>query len=166
MQKVVSKLFTKSDTLTVFAIVWTIGLSFGLLCGRCDGGTLSAYLYAASSLPISPGVLLATLPVFLCIVLSYFGLQYLIFPLSFIKAFFDGFVLYAASYAFGSALWIVFWPLFFADRCINLLFLCLCSHVLLDSGKNRQLLYVIAILILVVFLDYFLASPWLHKLML
>ncbi len=167
MQKAVSRSITGQGKLTVFVFVWTIGLSFGLFCGSCGTGTLSAHLNSALSAKISIGVLLSALPTVLCVLFGYFGLQYLIFPLSYLKAFFDGFMLFALSYAFGSALWLVYWLLFFTDRCLNVLFLLLSSQILLREEEGQlHLPLLITVITVTVSLDFFLISPLLHKLLL
>ena len=167
MQNVFLRSRTGYARLTIFVIVWTIGLSLGLFLGSRGASAFSSSLRAASASKLSFGVLISMLPTVLCILLWYFDLPYLIFPLSFLKAFFDGFILFSSAYAFGSALWLVYGLLFFTDRCMNVVFLWFSSLVLHNEGEAKRIVpFLIVLMIMIVSVDYFLISPWLYKLML
>ena len=165
MQKVVSKSAIASDRLTILVFVWTAGLSFGLYFGISDYGILSNCLFDAAAASTSIGVLFSAIPVLLCCLAAHFSLHFLTFPLCFIKAFLDGMVLMAAYGAFGSALWVIYWPLFFTDRCLNVVFLWLSAYILQSRGNRCHLPYFLAIISVTVCLDCLLISPWLHRLM-
>ena len=161
MQKVISKKAVVPDRLALLVLIWSAGISLGLIFGDSDPGVLPDCLMTTLSAPVTIGVLLSSLPLIIGLLLLRFSLQYLIFPLLFLKAFFDGFLMMTASVAFGSALWIIYWPLFFSERCINFWFLWLSSCIPNREGDSRRfLLITIAVLV-----DFFLVSPWLHRLM-
>jgi len=148
------------DKYVSLVLCWSLGLSLGIYTGKPFCGMLSTFLRASCYFHNAFLVPVALLPITLIWFAAKRSAPGLIFPVLFLKAFGDGFLLLAIAAAFGSASWLMGILVFFTDR-IATIFLAFFSVLCLDSNDyhiDRWYFAFLFLIIAVLVFDHFYIS--------
>ena len=152
--------FLIPDKLTFLVLCWSFGLSFGIYVGTSLSDILSVLLrsscYTGSTLIVPAAII----PITLVWIASRHSMSGFIYPILFLKAFFDGIVLLGIAEAFGSAAWLMGLLALMTDRFATVILLYYASRCLQTDARNSDKLFFVLILLIIVIsvFDYFLIS--------
>lgn len=153
---------------TIFlAFCWIAGLVCGCILSLQTEVIHFSLMREVASCSVSiVGLFAVLLPFLISAIAVYFSQVWLIFPISFLKAFSFAYVAASVSQAFGSSGWLIRLLLLFTDICTApILFLlwlgCLNGFLNIRSAKW---LFFAVICIAICGFDYFVISPFLYRL--
>ena len=148
--------------------VWSLGYVFGILIANGNTDVLAASLRHTGSRDDSLVVLSAIVPVLAVYLVTCLRLQGLIFPILFLKAAGDSFVLMGICTAYGNAAWLAGVLLLFSDKIATVFLLYFAGKCLTERDRSQTARFVSVLLAIaaVTVVDRFCISPYFMRLML
>lgn len=153
---------------TIFlAFCWCAGLLGGCILSRQTDQIHFSLMREAVNRSVSiVGLFAVLLPFLISAIAVYFTQVWLIFPVSFLKAFSFAYVAASVTQAFGTCGWLIRLLLLFTDVCtVPILFWCWLRF--LNGSLNKrsaEMMLCAAICIAICGFDYFVISPFLNGL--